>query len=169
VAALLHRPDVLFLDEPTIGLDVVGKARVRTFLADVNRLRGTTILITSHDMDDIEALCSRVMIIDHGRLGYDGSLTRLVQSVQPRKLIRAAYGQPVDPTGLPDGVSVLPVEDGDAHVLALEVTREAMGEILERLPRLGPLLDLSVADADVEEIIRQVFVSGVAPNGEARP
>ena len=166
VAALLHRPDVLFLDEPTIGLDVVGKARVRSFLADINRLRGTTILITSHDMDDIEALCSRVMIIDRGRLGYDGSLAQLVQGVQPRKLVRAAYDRPVDPAGLPEGVTVLPVEDGDGTVVALEVTREALGETLERLPRLGPLLDLSVTDADVEEIIREVFVTGIAPNGE---
>jgi len=166
VAALLHRPEVLYLDEPTIGLDVVAKARVRSFLADVNQLRGTTILITSHDMDDIEALCSRVMIIDHGRIGYDGSLIQLVQGVQPRKLVRAAYDRPVDPAGLPAGVAVQPIEDGDGHVLALEVTREALGETLEHLPRLGLLLDLSVSDADVTEIIRQVFVAGITPNGE---
>ena len=106
VAALLHRPEMLFLDEPTIGLDVVAKARVRTFLADINRIRGTTILITSHDMDDIEALCSRVMIIDHGRLGYDGSLAALVHNVRPRKRVRAAYETPVDPGELPPGVTL---------------------------------------------------------------
>ena len=169
VAALLHRPEVLYLDEPTIGLDVVAKARVRDFLAKVNRLRGTTILITSHDMDDIEALCNRVMIIDHGRLGYDGSLAALVQAVRPRKRVRATYDAPVDPGDLPEGVS-LREAGGDNNespeVLALEVERERLSDVLALLPRLGPLLDLEVTDADVEEIIRELFVAGVVPKGE---
>ena len=167
-AALLHRPDVLFLDEPTIGLDVVAKARVREFLAEVNRVRGTTILITSHDMDDIEALCSRVIIIDHGRLGYDGGLVDLVQGVQPRKLVRVAYDAPVDPGILPEGVTVVS-RDGDdvsSNVLSLEVTRERLAEVLGLLPQLGPLLDLEVTDADIKEIIRELFVAGQVPNGE---
>jgi len=162
VAALLHWPDVLFLDDPTIGLDVVAKARVRAFLADVNEVRGTTILITSHDMDDIEALCRRVMIVDHGRLAFDGGLADLVRSVQPRKLVRATYAGSVDVSVLGDGVTVTALE-GDAEsgqVLSLEVTREGLGDTLEQLPRLGPLLDLSVADADVEEIIRDLFAGG---------
>ncbi len=162
VAALLHRPDVLFLDEPTIGLDVVAKARVRAFLADVNETRGTTILITSHDMDDIEALCRRVMIVDHGRLAFDGALADLVRGVQPRKLVTATYAGPVDAAGLGDQV-IVTSHDGDAEggqVLSLEVTRDGLSETLERLPRLGPLLDLSVADADVEEIIRDLFAGG---------
>ena len=162
VAALLHRPDVLFLDEPTIGLDVVAKARVRAFLAEVNETRGTTILITSHDMDDIEALCRRVMIVDHGRLAFDGALAALVRGVQPRKLVIVTYAGPVDAALLGDNVTVT-AHDGDAesgHVLSLEVTREGLNETLEQLPRLGPLLDLSVADADVEEIIRGLFASG---------
>ncbi len=169
VAALLHRPDVLFLDEPTIGLDVVAKARVRAFLAEVNEARGTTILITSHDMDDIEALCRRVMIVDHGRLAFDGNLADLVRSVQPRKLVTATYAVPVDAAGLGDDATVTSHE-GDAetgHVLTLEVTREALGETLERLPRLGALLDLSVADADVDDIIRGLFAGGFDATGKA--
>jgi ABC-2 type transport system ATP-binding protein len=158
LAALLHRPEVLFLDEPTIGLDVVAKARVRTFLADVNRRRGTTILITSHDMDDIEALCSRVMIVNHGRIAYDGGLADLVQSVQPRKLIRATFAAPVEATALGDDVTRIPVEDDDGRVLALEVSRDGLSDLLELLPRLGPMIDLGVADADVDEIIRSLFV-----------
>jgi ABC-2 type transport system ATP-binding protein len=155
-AALLHQPDVLFLDEPTIGLDVVAKARVRTFLADINRTRGTTILITSHDMDDIEALCSRVMIIDHGRIGFDGSLAALVHDAQPRKLVRAVYAEPVS-TAVASGIDVTVIDSGDPHVLSLEVAREDMGALLEQLPGLGPLVDLGVADADVEDIIRDIF------------
>jgi ABC-2 type transport system ATP-binding protein len=171
VAALLHRPEMLFLDEPTIGLDVVAKARVRSFLADINRLRGTTILITSHDMDDIEALCSRVMIIDHGRLGYDGSLAALVHNVRPRKRVRATYDSPVDLGDLPEGVALETPsgDDGSGQVVALEVDRERLGDVLALLPRLGPLLDLEVTDTDIAEIIREIFVSGIASNGEAAP
>jgi len=162
VAALLHRPDVLFLDEPTIGLDVVAKARVRAFLAEVNDTRGTTILITSHDMDDIEALCKRVMIVDHGHLAFDGALAELVRGAQPRKLVTATYGGPVDAAALGEQV-IVSAHDGEGdggQVLTLEVTREALGDVLERLPRLGSLLDLSVADADVEEIVRNLFAGG---------
>jgi ABC-2 type transport system ATP-binding protein len=164
-AALLHRPDVLFLDEPTIGLDVVAKARVRDFLAEVNRQRGTTILITSHDMDDIEALCNRVMIIDHGRIGYDGGLAQLVQSVRPRKRVRVTWAEAVEVAALPDDVTVLPSDD--ALVLSLEVSRERLGEVLAMLPAQGPLVDLDVSDADVEEIIREVFTSGIGQEARA--
>jgi ABC-2 type transport system ATP-binding protein len=83
MAALLHRPRILFLDEPTIGLDVESKARVRSFLAEVNQRRGTTIVLTSHDMDDIEALCARVLVVDGGRVTYDGALAGLAD-LEPR-------------------------------------------------------------------------------------
>jgi ABC-2 type transport system ATP-binding protein len=157
MAALVHGPEILFLDEPTIGLDVVAKARVRSFLADVNRLRGTTILITSHDMDDIEALCSRVMIIDHGKLQFDGALDDLVRTAQPRKLVRATYATPVDvgPLTAFEGVSAVEV---DGQTVRLEADRTRTGQILEQLTRLGPLVDLDVADADVEEIMRDLFL-----------
>jgi len=153
MAALVHGPEILFLDEPTIGLDVVAKARVRSFLAEVNRLRGTTILITSHDMDDIEALCSRVMIIDHGRLQFDGALDELVRTARPRKLVRATYAKPVDGSLL-TGVSAVEVS---GLTVRLEAERERTGDVLEQLTRLGPLVDLDVADADVEDIMRDLF------------
>ncbi|MGW6197354.1 ABC transporter ATP-binding protein [Kribbella sp. NPDC055110] len=156
MAALVHGPEILFLDEPTIGLDVVAKARVRSFLADVNRLRGTTILITSHDMDDIEALCSRVMIIDHGRLQFDGGLDDLVRTAQPRKLVRATYATPVEAdrlTGL-DGVTAVEVS---GPTVKLQADRERAGFVMEQLTRLGPLVDLDVADADIEDIMRDLF------------
>jgi ABC-2 type transport system ATP-binding protein len=155
MAALVHGPEILFLDEPTIGLDVVAKARVRTFLAEVNKLRGTTILVTSHDMDDIEALCSRVMIIDHGRLQYDGGLDELVRTTRPRKQVRATYATTVDSSRLAAVEDVTAVE---GQLVKLEVDRERVGDVLEQLTRLGPLVDLDVADADVEEIMRDLFL-----------
>ena len=82
-AALLHDPEIVFLDEPTIGLDVVAKAAVREFLVDVNRERGVTVLLTTHDLADIERLCSRLLIIDHGRLIWDGGIDELKRRVRP--------------------------------------------------------------------------------------
>ena len=151
--------------------------RVRAFLADVNQLRGTTIVITSHDMDDIEALCSRVLLIDHGRIGFDGTLPALVQEVQPHKTIVATYVEPILPDGIGDGVAdgstngladrfpdvtarLDPASDG--RTLLLVAPRERMSAVLETLPRLGPLADLTVQDAAVEEIIRQVFERSAA-------
>jgi ABC-2 type transport system ATP-binding protein len=165
MAALVHGPEILFLDEPTIGLDVVAKARVRTFLEEINKLRGTTILVTSHDMDDIEALCSRVMIIDHGRLQYDGGLDELVHAARPRKLVRATYADAVDGGGLADldGVTAVDGPDSTDQVVELEVERERAGDVLEQLTRLGPLVDLDVTDADIEEIMRDLFLRRSTP------
>ncbi len=159
MAALLHRPELLFLDEPTIGLDVVAKARVRTFLTEVNRTRGTTILITSHDMDDIEALCDRVMIIDHGRIAWDDRLETLVRQHQPRKRVRVVYAGAVDRSLLPANVAMIEATgDADSGLqLSLEVDRDTISDVLEILPRMGALLDLEINDADVEEIIRDLF------------
>jgi ABC-2 type transport system ATP-binding protein len=153
----VHGPEILFLDEPTIGLDVVAKARVRAFLAEVNKLRGTTILVTSHDMDDIEALCSRVMIIDDGRLQYDGGLDELVHTARPRKLVQATYASDVDGSRLAalDGVTAL---ECSGQTIKLEVDRERAGDVLGQLTRIGPLVDLDVADADIEEIMRDLFL-----------
>ena len=91
LAALLHRPEVLFLDEPTIGLDVISTAAVREFLREVNDRDRTTIVLTSHNMDDVEQLCDRVVLIDEGRLGYDGRLVDLVRRTRPAKQIRLTY------------------------------------------------------------------------------
>jgi len=95
-AALLHDPAVVYLDEPTIGLDVVSKHAVREFLHDLNRRTGTTILLTTHDIDDIERLCSRVVVIDHGRIGYDGPIELLRADRDLETVVRELYsGQPI--------------------------------------------------------------------------
>jgi ABC-2 type transport system ATP-binding protein len=158
IAALLHDPEIVFLDEPTIGLDVVAKTRVREFLAGINRDAGTTILITSHDMDDIEALCPRVVLIDHGRVGYDGALAALVHEVQPRKLVRATFAGPVEAAQLHSlHPTAIVHPSGTPELLDLAVERDELPDVLATLPRLGQLVDLDVADAEVEAIIKQVF------------
>lgn len=154
MVALLHRPDIVYLDEPTIGLDVVAKANVRAFLAEINRVRGTTIMITSHDMDDIEALCDRVLLIDRGEIQFDGALPQLVQRVQPRKLVRVAYAEPIDPTNRPlDAVAA----DDEGTVLTIEAPREELSSLLELLGQLGAIQDLSVTDADLDDVMRGFF------------
>jgi ABC-2 type transport system ATP-binding protein len=154
MVALLHRPDIVFLDEPTIGLDVVAKANVRAFLAEINRVRGTTIMITSHDMDDIEALCDRVIVIDHGEIQFDGDLSSLVLQVQPRKLVRVAYAQPIDPAHRPTDAKA---KDDEGTVLLIESPREDLGQLLEQLGQLGDIQDLSVSDADLDDVMRGFF------------
>jgi ABC-2 type transport system ATP-binding protein len=154
MVALLHRPEIVFLDEPTIGLDVVAKANVRAFLAEINRVRGTTIMITSHDMDDIEALCDRVIVIDHGEIQFDGDLSSLVLQVQPRKLVRVAYAQPIDPAHRPTDAKA---KDDEGTVLLIESPREDLGQLLEQLGQLGDIQDLSVSDADLDDVMRGFF------------
>ncbi|HLZ09046.1 MAG TPA: ATP-binding cassette domain-containing protein [Chloroflexota bacterium] len=177
LAALVHRPDVLFLDEPTIGLDVVSQLRVRDFLRQLNAERGTTILLTSHYMADIEALCPRVFVIDRGQIGYDGSLSDLVHRVAPHKLVTASYSQPVDARRLfamlPEGtlnhadlgpaqVPPLALTDSPTSKIELSVARENVGLVVQGLLSLGPIADLGVEEAPVDDIIRQVFLEAAS-------
>lgn len=157
MVALLHRPEIVFLDEPTIGLDIVAKANVRAFLAELNLTRGTTIIITSHDMDDIEALCDRVLLIDHGEIQFDGRLPELVQRVQPRKRVRVAYAVPVPVEARPVGATS---EDEEGTVLVIESLREELAPLLQHLGTLGDIQDLTVNDADLDDVLRDFFTNG---------
>jgi ABC-2 type transport system ATP-binding protein len=150
--ALLHRPRVVFLDEPTIGLDVTMQRRIRAFIAEYNRRYGATVLLTSHYMADVEALCRRVIVIHHGKLLYDGELADLVQRFTAQKTIVVqlkdcsadlrAYGE------------VVSCEDGR---LTLRVPKTETARVTERLLAELPVIDLTVADSPIEEVIEQVF------------
>src|SRR5690606_13291750 len=122
-AALLHDPEVLYLDEPTIGLDIVSKSKVREFLRSLNREAGTTILLTTHDLTDIEQLCSRVMVIDHGRLMYDGDLTGLHDLHASERTLVVDFAEPLPPLEV-DGARVVRV-DGPRQWLAFPAARSA--------------------------------------------
>jgi ABC-2 type transport system ATP-binding protein len=167
LAALLHRPQVLFLDEPTIGLDVVAAQRVRDFLRALNREYSTTILLTSHYMADIEALCPRVLVIDHGRLHFDGALAALVAQAAPAKVLSAVYSAPVPPDALrfATGDAVLRPSDDPLRV-SLAVPRPQVPEVAARQLQLGPVADLSVEEVPVEEIIGAVFRDARPPNAD---
>ena len=164
IAALVHGPEVLFLDEPTLGLDVVSQQRVRDFLRRLNAERGTTILLTSHYMADIEALCPRVLLIDHGQLHFDGPLEGLVRRAAAHKLVRAVYAEPPVLDGQLTGWAVQP--DGDPTRVTLTSPPDQVPEVAQRLLRLGRLIDLTVEDPPIEEIVRTIFSASA---GVARP
>ncbi|HEY3109753.1 MAG TPA: ATP-binding cassette domain-containing protein [Chloroflexota bacterium] len=170
LAALIYRPEVVFLDEPTIGLDLVSQQRVRDFLRRLNRQQGTTILLTSHYMDDIEQLCPRVLLIDHGRLRFDGPLARLVEQAAPHKVVTAVFVEPPEPAALAQALGRLEPRPGDdPRRLSLTVPRPRAAELAGRLLALGDVADLSVEDEPVEEIVRGLFAASrgadVAPDG----
>ncbi len=151
-AALLHQPKVLFLDEPTIGLDVTAQRRIRSFVAEYNRRYGATVLLTSHYMADVEALCRRVIVIHHGRLLYDGDLAGLVRSFSPHKLIEVEMEQ-----GSPDLAGYGEVVSADEGRVTLRVPKHATAEVTARLLDEVPVTDLTVEDPPIEEVIEHVF------------
>lgn len=154
--ALLHSPRLLFADEPTIGLDVLGKRVIRDFLARANAELGTSIVLTSHDMDDVAALCPRVVLIDRGTKRYDGDLTGLARSVRPAKQMVVTFAtSPQLPSALPPGAVV--VDRPTPEVLRLDIDRERLPELLAAVPGWGPLVDLKVVDADLDEVMASVF------------
>jgi ABC-2 type transport system ATP-binding protein len=160
ITALIHSPDLLFLDEPTLGLDVVSQQRVRDFLRRLNREKGTTILLTSHYMADIESLCPRVLLIDHGRLHFDGPLPGLLRRTTSHKLIRAVYREPLDRSAVEAALAGLDLSPpADELTVGLSAPREAVASVAERLLRLGQLIDLTVEDPPIEDVIRSIFGS----------
>ncbi|MFJ3171348.1 ATP-binding cassette domain-containing protein [Streptomyces roseus] len=155
-AALLHDPDVLYLDEPTIGLDVVSKAKVRAFLRQLNAELGTTVLLTTHDLQDIEQLCERVMVIDHGRLMYDGALAGLHAMGEgggERTLVVDLEREL--PAISVAGARVVKV-DGPRQWLAFPAGASAAPLVAEVAARY-PLLDLSVREPDIEDVIARMY------------
>jgi len=157
--ALLHRPRVLFLDEPTIGLDVTMQATVRGFVRAYNERFGATVLLTSHYMDDVAALCPRVLVIDHGHLIYDGSLSELVRRVRPDKRVLLLLSRPVEARDLQRLGTVVSHTDAQA-VLQVSQT-ELQGAVQRALAQL-PVVDMTVEDPPLEEVMRELFQRGAA-------
>ncbi|MET9322871.1 ATP-binding cassette domain-containing protein [Streptomyces sp. NPDC003038] len=156
-AALLHDPDVLYLDEPTIGLDVVSKAKVRGFLRQLNEELGTTVLLTTHDLQDIEQLCERVMVIDHGRLMYDGALAGLhsAGSVgESERTLVVDLERELAPISVA-GARVVKV-DGPRQWLAFPAGASA-APLVAAVAAEYPLVDLSVREPDIEDVIARMY------------
>ncbi|MET7537485.1 ABC transporter ATP-binding protein [Streptomyces sp. NPDC005507] len=153
-AALLHDPEVLYLDEPTIGLDVVSKVKVRGFLRELNEERGTTVLLTTHDLTDIEQLCKRVMVIDHGRLMYDGQLDGLHQVGESERTLVVDLERELPPLEV-QFTRVVKV-DGPRQWLAFPAAQSA-APLVAQIAAEYPLADLSVREPDIESVIARMY------------
>jgi ABC-2 type transport system ATP-binding protein len=157
-AALLHGPQVLFLDEPTIGLDVVSKQAVRAFLAAIGGTGDTTVVLTTHDLADIERLCRRLVVIDHGRVVHDGTLDELHARYGSRRRIVVDLDEPLrQPLDLP-GVAVEAVEaDGRRITYALEDGVTTAGELVSTLAGVAALRDISVLEPAIEDVVARLY------------
>ena len=153
-AALLHRPSVLFLDEPTIGLDVSMQLKVREFIRGYNERNGATVLLTSHYMDDVAALCPRVIVIDKGRLRYDGDLPSLVRSVRPDKRIAVRHGSG---KGRALFERVGAVVEYDETRAVIQVPEKRLRDAVAHLLAEDDITDLTIEDPPLEEVMRELF------------
>jgi ABC-2 type transport system ATP-binding protein len=154
IAALLHSPDVLFLDEPTIGLDVVAQHNIQKFLKHYQEVRRITILLTSHYMKDVAALCKRVVIINHGRIIYDGSLSGIVDRFSSHKVLTLLFGDGKMPSDLARYGEVLEVTEPR---IKLRIERNQISKVLSSVLASYTLEDVSVEDSPLEEVIAKVF------------
>ena len=155
-ASMLHDPEILFLDEPTIGLDVVAKQRVRDFLVEINRERGVTVMLTTHDLGDIERLCRRLLIIDHGSLIYDGEIATLKERFGSERTLIVDLEEPAPPLDVPGAR----FEKADGPRQWLRFTGGA-AELTAAVASRARLVDLAIEETDIEEIVRRIYETGV--------
>jgi len=153
--AMLHDPEILFLDEPTIGLDVVARQRVREFLLSANRERGMTLLLTSHDLTDIERLCSRILIIDRGRLIFDGDIDTLKARYGKERVLVVDLEEPGPALQL-DGARVIRIE-GPRQWIAFDGERLSAAQLTAAAAAQAPLRDLTVQEPEIEDVVRRIY------------
>ena len=163
VMALLHDPKVLVLDEPTIGLDVVAKDVVRKFLATVNRERGMTIILTTHDLVDIEQICPRLIMVDEGKLLYDGALTHLRASLGGSRRLRLEFGS--DPGSIALSGAELVKDVGLFLFFRIDREDVSLISLLSEVPDNAGLRDVLIEEPTIEEVIRSFYLSKPAVRG----
>jgi ABC-2 type transport system ATP-binding protein len=157
VAGLLHNPQVLFLDEPTLGLDVSMQSRLRGFFKDYNKRMRVTVMLTSHYMADVVALCSRVILIHKGQLLYDGVLSGLAEKLAPFKLVQINLGNNFTPASLPDGAELI---EQDQNRLTVRIAKGAAPAVTAQILASMPVVDLTVEDPPIEAVIDQIYQNG---------
>jgi ABC-2 type transport system ATP-binding protein len=168
-AALLHDPKIVYLDEPTVGLDVVAKDRIRTFIAEMNRERGTTVILTTHDLADVESLCRRIILIDDGRVLYDGEVERLTEQYAPYRVLIVRLD-----TNQEDGST----KDGPLDLAGVEVAKREAGAIwlrfdpaviaapvlISEVVRRYSVSDLSIVEPELESVVRELYERRTLPS-----
>ena len=163
IAALLHRPDVLFLDEPTIGLDVISQRRVQQFLLKYQKEQGITVILTSHYMKDVEALCDRAIVINKGSKIHDGSLDEIVDRFSQHKIIELHFAAQSTPSGI-DRYGVV-LEDRPP-MLRLQVEKQNVSDVLTQILSEYDIDDVSVSERPLEDVIAELFSEGDAAESE---
>jgi ABC-2 type transport system ATP-binding protein len=159
-AALLHSPELLVLDEPTIGLDIVSKERLRGFLAGERERRGTTILLTTHDLPDIERLCDRLLVVDSGRLVFDGDLPALAARVGAQRVLVVDLVEPAPPLDDVPGTTLLRVEaEGMRQHLAIETGAATAADVVGHVSARVALRDLTVAEPAIEDVVARLYAN----------
>lgn len=159
IAALLHQPKVLFLDEPTIGLDVVSQQKIREFIRQYNQEKQTTILLTSHYMEDVVQLCSRVIIIDLGKIIYDGALDQLCAKYARHKIIKVSFTKPVNKNDL---TAFGKIKEHSPQQVVLEVTLDQVKLVAASILNKLPVDDILIDEIDIDDIIRKIFENNSA-------
>ncbi|MFC8042598.1 ATP-binding cassette domain-containing protein [Nocardia sp. NPDC057353] len=159
-AALLHSPELIILDEPTIGLDVLSKQRLREFLRAERAERGTTLLLTTHDMGDIERLCDRVLVVDRGSLAYDGSLAGLAGTVGARRVLVVDLTAPTpDLTDIPGATLIGSEAGGMRQRLAFDAERSTAAQLLTAVSARAEVRDLTIEEPEIEDVVRRLYRS----------
>ncbi len=154
-AALLHNPDVLFLDEPTIGLDVVAKARIRQFIQRINAERQVTVVLTTHDLDDIERLCRRVILIDNARLRFDGELTTLRRMLSTERLLSVDYAEAYPDVSVPNAHVVY--QEGARVQYRFSPKEISAADLIGVILKKFRIVDVSIQEPDIEDLIKTVY------------
>jgi ABC-2 type transport system ATP-binding protein len=159
--AMLHDPKIVYLDEPTIGLDIIAKEAIRTFIADVNRERGTTVILTTHDLADVERLCRRIVLIDEGRVIYDGPLERLRSEYGTHRMLVVTLAEPTASEIVIAGATVVSHE---ASVVALRFDRRMTSAevLIRRVTERYTISDIAIVEPDIESIVRRIYTDGYA-------
>ena len=160
-AALLHGPELLFLDEPTIGLDLVSKEAVRSFLTELNSRHQTTLVLTTHDLADIERLCDRLVVIDHGRVVHDGTLAALHARYGSRRRLVVQLDRPWPRLDVPGARTETVEADGRRQTLALG-GESPLPAVVAAVAAAAPLRDLNVLEPDIEDVIRRLYSEGTS-------
>lgn len=154
-AAMLHSPSILFLDEPTIGLDADAKHAIRNFIKEINRKQGVTVILTTHDLDDVEQLCSRLVVVNHGKVVEDGPIESLIHKLTPHRLLVVDLQHPCDDLTHPSAEIIKC--DGLKIWYQFEKERISAAELISDLSQKLPIQDLSVKEPDIEDAIREVY------------
>ena len=155
VMAMLHRPRIVFLDEPTIGLDVIAKQRIRTFIKEMNR-KGVTFILTTHDLQDVEQLAQKVIIINHGHKVFDNSLADLKSNLGSEKIIHLVLAKPISGFDI-EGVKVLEKRSDLEYTLEVDLKTNSINTIIRQLAEMCEFSDIGIKELPMEKIITQIY------------